>query len=156
MRTVSFFLLMFFCSIAMSHDTRLAHFFTYVKDGKMICEAKIDREDIVKVLEAEITSNVLSDYLKDHLSFHFDGEKLEIELAKLEISEDWIKINLNLNTSNTQPSEIEIFNDVLSEEIKGHDNLMRFILHDRKRIFRLNKEKQQTSFSYNRINHENN
>ena len=133
-----------------SHDMRMAHYFVYVEDGKVYCDVKIDVEDLEKVLAAEANQQSVNSFLTPNLSFHFDGQDVKTELFAFEKSKNWVDFRLALITSNINPFQVEVSNTVLSEEIEGHDNLMRFIFHGHKRIFRLNKNRKQISFSYKR------
>ena len=149
-RTTLTLLLICMASALMSHDMRMAHYFVYVEDEKVYCDAKIDLEDLEKALASEADQQNISSFLAKNLSFHFDGKDVRAELLTFERNRNWVEFKLALNTANTTPIQVEIFNSVLSEEIAGHDNLMRFIFHGHKRIFRLNKNRQQISFSYKR------
>ena len=143
--------LLFFLLVAgalWAHDMRLAHYVVHVEDERIVCDVKLDIEDFQEALNAELDPNTAMAFLQEHLVFEFDGEQVTTALERYQASTEWVEIRLVLETNNRQPMELAIFNDILSEEVSGHDNLMRFVLHDRARIFRLNKKRQQVSFSY--------
>ena len=143
-----FSVVIFFASTVGGHNTRLAHYVVQVDGERVVCEAKIDLEDLEGVMDDKLNPEGLDSFLQDHLTFQFDGVTVPTELLHMEKTRDWVEIRLSLHTSNINPTDVTVFNSILSEEIEIHDNLMRFIFHDRTRIFRLNKERQQISFSY--------
>lgn len=148
MRQLIIFLFVMLSWSLQGHDVRMAHYFFYVESAQVWCDAKIDKEDLMAVLGAAPSQTEMYDYLSRHLSIQFDGENINTSLTQLTLTDEWIEVRLSLKTVNTAPNDVIIFNDILSHEIHQHDNLMRFIFHGRKRFFRLNKERQQVSFTY--------
>lgn len=132
------------------HDMRLAQYVIYVHQDQIICDIRIDLEDFKNAMHTDIDEEEVGRFIGQHLKFSFDRKEIVTQLIGFETSTDWIELSLSLETSNHSPHQVEIFNNILSEEIEGHDNLMRFVLRGKTRIFRLNKNRQQISFSYNK------
>lgn len=145
---ISFSIVLIMTIVSYAHDMRLAHYIVHVEEGKIICDAKIDLEDLESVLNSKIDEQVATSFLAHHLTFHFDGQPIVTEVVSLERTKNWIKIRMRLDTQNTSPERLEVFNDILSEEVDGHDNLMRFVFHDKTRTFRLNNKRKKVSFYY--------
>ena len=133
---------------SLGHDIRMAHYTVHVADEKVLCDARIDIHDFRLANDTFQNDCDLNEYFKDHLSFNFDGQPIELRTVNHTISENWIKVRFELQTSTRQPDKIDVFNDLLTSKVNGHDNIMRFLFHGRTRVFRLNENRQQISFKY--------
>lgn len=133
---------------AISHDIRLAQFTIHVEEGQLVCDGRIDKEDFQKVLGDDLSQKRIKSYLENHLTFSFNSSDISFKLVSYELSKNWFSIRFELETTNHNPKDVEVTNTILSEEIEGHDNIMRFALHDKTRSFRLNEDRKIISFNY--------
>ena len=131
-----------------SHDIKMAQFTIHVESNKLMCDGRIDKDDLQAVLGECFTEEDVEVYLRDHLSFKFNDREVSFGLILITHSKNWTSIRFGLETDNHIPKSVEVSNSILTADVEGQDNIMRFKLHDKSRTFRFNKERVNISFNY--------
>ncbi len=141
--------LLFALSLSVSaHDMRMAQFTVHVENGQLMCDSRIDKEDFENAIDGEISHEEVERYLKSHLAFKFNESDVGFSVQSYELKKNVIAVRFSLKTNNYNPTEIEVMNTVLLKEVDGHDNIMRFVLHDKTRTFRFTEKRKTISFNY--------
>lgn len=133
---------------AVCHDMKLSQFTVHIKAGQLMCDGRIDKEDLQAALGGSLSPQKVENYLRDHLRLKFDGTDVSLEAITFEISKNWVSVHFGLKAIMHKPASIEVLNTVLIAEVEDQDNIMRFILHDNPRTFRLNEKRKIISFNY--------
>lgn len=147
-KTILVFLLFALTLSVSGHDMRMAQFTVHVEKGQLICDSRIDKEDFENAIDGEVSQEEVERYLKSHLVFKFNESDVDFSLLSYELKKNVIAVRFSMKTSNYNPTEIEVMNTVLLEEVDGHDNIMRFVLHDKTRTFRFTEKRKTISFNY--------
>ncbi len=149
----TFLIVLSVCSFNVDeHDFKLAHYELTRSNNEIKLHVRIDRFDLLRAV-ASCSQNLelsqcMSEYLKRHFSLSFNGVKKEYTYITHEISEDFIDIDYTLGEFSQEVKEIGVYNDVLLEQSEDQENIVISRFHDRKRSFRLNKGRFETTIKY--------
>ena len=134
------------------HEFRLAHYELSRVDNEIKLHVRIDRFDFLRAVsscsESQELNICMSSYLKNHFSLSFNGSKKEYEYINHEISDEFIDLEFTLGEFSDVVKEIKVYNDVLLEQDEEQENIIVSRFHNRKRSFRLNKGRFETTIKY--------
>ncbi len=140
------------CSNGDDHDFKLAHYELSRNDDEIELHVTIDRFDFLQAValcsQNKELSACMSEYLKMHFRLSFNGMEKEYEYLGHEITADFVEIDFTFGSFPQKIEEIDVFNDVLLEQYKEQENIVVSRFHDRKRSFRLNKGRIETTIKY--------
>lgn len=148
---------MFSISLLHAHDPKMAHYTVHVSDNQMYCDIRMAKEDFAVSMDtagidgersAASMNPPTATVLQEHLSFTFNGDLVPFSTVYMKQTAHWVHIRLLLQSPVLNPESVEIFNNLLLANESEHDNIMRFLFHDRTRVFRLNKNRQHVRFTY--------
>lgn len=141
-----------FVSLADDHDFKLAHYQLSQTESGVDLFIRIDRFDLLSAVatcsQEDELAKCMSDYLKKHFYLSLNGVKMDYTYLNHEIKEDFVELNYSLGTIDQEVTEIKVYNDVLLEFYEGQENIIVSLFHDRKRSFRLNKGRFETTIKY--------
>ena len=114
---------------------------------------RFDREDILKVMYQSCedygkANDCLETYLNDHFTLSFDDQALSFVIEDIDHSEDLVEVKLLSKQSIKSFSTIHVFNDALIVQKDSQENIVRFLLDERSRSFRMNKDRLKTIVTY--------
>ncbi|MEP1093525.1 MAG: DUF6702 family protein [Cyclobacteriaceae bacterium] len=139
-------------SINDSHDFKLAHYQLSKTENKIELFIRLDRFDLLSAVsvcsQKEELATCMTSYLQQHFSLSLNGVKADFEYRSHEIKKDFIEMNYSLGEFDKEVKEIRVYNDVLLELYDGQENIIVSLLHGRKRSFRLNKGRFETTIKY--------
>ncbi len=134
------------------HDFKLAHYELSRNNDELRLHIRVDRFDFLKAVsmcsQNQELSNCMSNYLRRHFSLTFNGVKKEYKYVTHEIDKDFIELDYTLGLFTQEVKEINVYNDVLLEQDEDQENIIVSRFHDRKRSFRLNKTRFETTIKY--------
>lgn len=136
------------------HDIRLARFRISEAGGKYELSVNFDRADFLKTIYAtkEYQPDVLSQakvYVTQHLSISINQEQMGYEFQAIEYTDTNVILRGALETGRKKIKEIFITNTCLIDDVDGQLNIMEFFLNGKKRFFKLDKKRTQTTIAYN-------
>ena len=143
---ISFFIF----SVSIDHDFKIAHYRLSESEGEIQLSIRIDRYDFLNAIGtcSEESSKCYSNYFQKHLSFKFNGKEMPYTYLSHEIKRDFIELEYMMGYYDGNVEEIYVFNDVLLEKYLDQDNIVISTFHDKRRSFRLNKGRLETTISY--------
>lgn len=149
MRKITFTIaLLFSLFLVHGHDFRIAHYTIHRIDSTIFCDVRIDLDDFKNAAGAHLHQGKLKRFMKKYLMFTFNDDSIAISQVAHEVTDEWIKIRKTLDTDIINPGKVDVYNDLLIGKVEDHDNVIRFLFHDRTWVFRLNEKRHQISFSY--------
>lgn len=146
-------------STGSAHDLKLGFFQCYEEDQQFYLQVKLDREHLFAAIqEAGLSPNsqaadfkkAIFDYVSDHVSLSLNHQLAQLHFFLIEYDEEHIHLKAKIKDIDIHSpiQNIEVSNTCLVNEIDGHENIIQFDLNNRRRSFRLNKSRVQTTFNY--------
>ncbi|WP_422361062.1 DUF6702 family protein [Reichenbachiella sp.] len=137
-----------------AHDLNFGLFELFEDDQTYFMEIRLDKANLVKAVGNDVGTTkedwncALSQYLNDRMTLAINGENASLDYTSVEFQKEVIVISAKLNLPNTQIKEISVSNTVLLETIENQTNIIKATFHDKKRSFRLNKDRVSTNIKY--------
>jgi len=115
----------------------------------------LDRNDFAEAVQKqsgctddEALALCMTDYILEHFRLNFDGVDACFEYQDHTIKRDLIEMNFRIGINPQGVKSIEVFNDILLEQWSYQENILFVMLNDKKRSFRLNKDRIKTRVVY--------
>ena len=148
------FLLLVFVR-ANAHDLQISLFELGRNDqGEISLFIRLDKEDILKELYDHCedygqVNQCLEDYINKHFQLQLGETKPNFQLTALKHTKEFVEANLHSSISILKVDRIDVFNDVLVASKPAQENIVRFSFNDQFRSFRMNKDRINTTVTYN-------
>lgn len=139
---------------AMAHELNFGLFVLFEKDQTYFMEIRLDRNNLVEAVGTQVGRTkedwncALSQYMNEHMNLAINGIKASIEYREFSFLEDVIVIQAQLDIPHQIISEIKVENTILLETIESQTNIIKASFHEKKRSFRLNKDRISTIIKY--------
>ncbi|MEP3390125.1 MAG: DUF6702 family protein [Reichenbachiella sp.] len=139
---------------AMAHELNFGLFDLFEKDQTYFMEIRLDRANLIKAVGTQVGRTkedwncALSQYMNENMNLAINGIKASIEYREFSFLEDVIVIQAQLDIPHQIISEIKVENTILLETIESQTNIIKASFHEKKRSFRLNKDRISTIIKY--------
>lgn len=136
-----------------AHELNFGLFAIFEKEQAYFMEIRLDKVNLLEAIgntgtTAEDWNCSLSQYLDAKMELAINGFIAPMEFEEFTYLDDVIVVIVKLNLPNQTIFEIEINNSVLLETIENQTNIIKVSFHDKKRSFRLNKDRISTTIKY--------
>lgn len=135
------------------HDFKIGRFELRPEDESITLYVRLDRFNILEAIKSKCTNyneldKCFEDYLNSHFALSFDGEKATPKHIKHVFKEEFIELYFDLEVSPNGVNKIEVFNNALLEISDRQENILYSMLNDKRRSFRMNKDRIRTIIQY--------
>lgn len=140
--------------VARSHELNFGLFDLYERNKTYFIEMRLDRVNLVNAVGTQVEKTkddwncALSQYLNNHISLEFNGKEALFQYNEFTFLEDVIVVQAQLDISHQTIAEIRVENTVLLELINNQTNIIKTSFHEKKRSFRLTKDRVSTIIKY--------
>ena len=117
---------------------------------RLTLDLSLDVEDLskeIKIPDAEITKNVLQQYLNGNTSFFFNQQKNELSVTHVNRSEGHFKIKAIFKNPVSTVEEIEIINTCLLT-VPKQSNIIQLDFNQTTKDFRMHQQRQKINVTY--------
>ena len=137
----------------LSHELLIARFDITSTVAGYDLSIRLDRDNIFKTLEQECDLQVsleekLTNYIYDHFLLNMDGSDIDYDLWEIHYDEDFITITGQLIAKNPDFQELVVLNTCMIDTIDRHSNIVSVHHQGRRRSFRLDKNRKETTIKY--------
>ncbi len=151
MSTLSLFLSLLYSSEF--HEFKIGRFELRPADDKITLFVRLDRYNILEAIRPVCSDynkldKCFEDYINSHFSLAFNGEEATIKHREHEFKDEFIELYFDLDVSPNGITRIDVFNDALLELYTGQENILYSMLNDKRRSFRMNKDRTKTIITY--------
>lgn len=148
--------LLFISGLGFCHDIKMAVFEIFQGPAGLQMNISADRLYFNEILKREFPETfperkfeqMARDYIQDRVEIFINDECTSYEFEEVTYDNDNVYFKGPLGFKTERISEVTMINTFMIDVIKGHDNLMRLDLNDRKRSFRLNVDRTRTIAEY--------
>lgn len=137
-----------------AHDLNFGLFELYEKEQFYFMQIRLDKDNLVQAVGNDVGSTKedwncgLTQYLNNHIRLAINGNKATLEYTEIDFHEEVVIITAKLDLPHMVISEITVDNTVLLEIMENQTNIIKATFHDKKRSFRLNKDRVSTVIKY--------
>jgi len=137
-----------------AHELNFGLFELFEKEQSYYMEIRLDKANMAQAVanHTEVTSGdwncSLSQYLDANIDLVINGFHVPLEFEDFTYLDDVIVVMVKLNLPLQEILEIEINNSVLLETIDNQTNIIKTSFHEKRRSFRLNKDRVFTTIKY--------
>ncbi len=132
-----------------AHDAAIAIFTIKQKNDKTLLDITLDAQDlasVLDVLEKELSSSLIENYLNEQTTFLFNEEQYNVKINEIHRRGDHLQIRGFFDSEIIEINTIKIQNTCLLE-IEDHSNIIQFRLNGKARDFRMNKHRTTIVFT---------
>lgn len=140
--------------VAQAHELNFGLFDLFEEGDNYFMEIRLDRVNLANAIGTKVGSSkedwncALSQYLNENLNLTINDHVATIDYRNFSFSEEVVVVSAKLDLPFQSISEIRVENTVLLETIENQTNIIKVSFHDRKRSFRLNKDRVSTVIKY--------
>lgn len=136
-----------------SHEFSIGRFELRPEDSQITLYIKLDRKDLLEAIKSNCTDynkldQCFEDYITSHFTLSFDGKPVSPIHNKHVFNDEFIELFFDLNTSPEGVTRIEVFNNTFLDLYERQENILYFLLNDKKRSFRMNKDRVRIIVQY--------
>lgn len=137
-----------------AHDLNFGLFELYEKDQFYFIQIRLDKDNLVKAVGNDVGTSkedwncALAQYLNAQMNLAINGQQANFEYTTIDFLEEVIVVTAKLDVVLQNISEIRIDNTVLLDTIENQTNIVKASFHNKKRSFRLNKDRVSTIIKY--------
>lgn len=131
-----------------AHDIKVASFTFSHESGKLFCEVKADRLQMLNAVNGDLCEQTLQYYLDDHFSILFDNKKLKQKVIEYRLTDHFMEITMSMETETINPNTIDVITTYLIDQVDGHENVVIFNRNDKARSFRLSSQRTKITANY--------
>lgn len=155
MRIILLFLSILFAWETSAHEFKFGHFELRPNEEDITLFVRLDRYDILEAMKTQSGCNgysnldvCITEYVNEHFKLNFDGEDACFEYTQHKIKEEFIEVFFRIGINPVGVKSISVFNDVLLQQYAKQENIVSTLLNDKRRSFRLNKDRIKTVIEY--------
>ena len=135
------------------HDFKFGKFELRPESNSITLFIRLDRLNTLNAIKSNCydynkLDQCFTDYIKGHFALAFNGEDVDIEHREYIFNDDFIELYFDIAVRPTGVNKIDIYNDVFLELDEEQENIVFIMLHDKRRSFRMNKNRIRTSVVY--------
>lgn len=135
------------------HDFQFGRFELRPEEESITLFVRLDRQNILEAIRPTCADynemgKCFENYLNSHFALAFDGEEVEPKHNKHEFKGEFVELYFDLDISPKGITKIEVYNDSLIELYERQENILYSMLNDKRRSFRMNKERIRTIITY--------
>ncbi|MCR9254379.1 MAG: hypothetical protein NXI20_28455 [bacterium] len=142
--------MVFVVSATRAHDLKIAFFEIKENNGSISAALRVDRVEMLKALEADLSLESINDYISTHIKITSDNKVL-VKAVSYELKEQVIEIKCAVKGLSPKSAKITVWNTVLLDQVEGHENVVIFKLHDKTRSFRMSEKRKEIIAKYDNI-----
>ncbi|WP_420580353.1 DUF6702 family protein [Reichenbachiella sp.] len=137
-----------------AHDLNFGLFELFEEGQAYYMEIRLDKVNLVKAVGNDVGTTkedwncALSQYLNDRMSLAINGQSASLEYTAINFHEEVVIISAKVDLPHTQITDITVSNTVLLETIENQTNIIKATFHNKKRSFRLSKDRISTIIKY--------
>lgn len=137
-----------------AHDLNFGIFELYEQDQSFYMQIRLDKDNLVKAVGNDVGSTkedwncAASQYLNTHMTLAINGHDAALDYIAFEFHEEVVVIAAKLDLPHTEISEIIVNNTILLDTQENQTNIIKATFHDKKRSFRLDKDRVSTVIKY--------
>ena len=144
-----------FFSIDDFHEFKIGRYEVRPNQDDITLFIALDRHDFTEVVQkqsgcsdSEAFATCMTEYIVDHFKLNFDGVEACMEYQNHTVKKELIEMTFRIGINPEEVNSIKVFNDILLEQWSYQENIMFFLLNDKQRSFRLNKNRIRTQVDY--------
>lgn len=130
-----------------SHDIQVTYYKIHQEDSNLVIDFVFENQDIINVLETNLSDAVLQVYVNSNFSISLNGNLENLVFEDMNIRGDHIHLTGNIPIMNQKISDIEITNTCLLD-IEDQSNIIEVRLHETQRDFLMNNERTTIQINY--------
>ena len=137
------------------HEFKIGRYEIRSNEEDITLLIQLDRYDFLQAVYAQSGCNnpgktdiCMTEYITNHFKLNFDGVDARYEYRKHTFREEFIEMTFRIGINPNKVESIQVFNNMLIEQWDYQENVVYFMLHDKRRSFRLNKDRIKTTVVY--------
>lgn len=148
--------LVFILSILYSsefHEFKIGRFELRPEEQSVTLYVRLDRYNILEAIRPDCNDynklgQCFENYINDHFSLAFNGKSVKLNHRKHTFKDEFIELYFDLKISPNGVTQIDVYNNTLLELYEGQENILYSMLNNKRRSFRMNKDRTRTMIAY--------
>ncbi|WP_436515368.1 DUF6702 family protein [Ekhidna sp. To15] len=135
------------------HEFKIGRFELRPEAESISLYIRLDRYNILEAIRPDCSDynqldKCFEEYINTHFSLTFNGTKVSAKHREHEFKDEFIELYFDLDISPEGITKIDVYNSTLLELNEGQENILYSMLNDKRRSFRMNKDRTRTMIVY--------